>query len=118
MVAFEFGDGLFGEVERIELIELRAQEGGFVLGETFGRGGFGRFTEQVVAQAPARAVGREGGGEAGMQIEHLQLGLGAHQLLRFAWAVEIDPQFTELLELRERGRTAVDRDTSRLGRMH
>ena len=53
-----------------------------------------------------------------MQIEHLQLGLGAHQLLRFAWAVEIDPQFTELLELRERGRTAVDRDTSRLGRMH
>ena len=108
MVAFELRDGLFRKVERVELIELGAKESCFVFGKSFSRGSFSGFAEQVVAQAPASTISSEGGGEAGMQIEHLQLGLGAHQLLWFAWAVEIDPQFTELLKLRERGRTAVD----------
>ena len=115
VIAFELGDGLFGEIERIQLVQLRAEEGRFVFGETFGRGGFARFAEQVVTQTPARSVGRQRGGQAGMQVEHLQLRLGAHQLLRLARTMEVDPQFAELLELRERGRTAVDGDTAGLG---
>lgn len=43
MVALELGDGLFGKIERIQLLELGAQEGRFVFGKTFGRGGLGRF---------------------------------------------------------------------------
>ena len=115
VVAFELGDGLFGEVERIKFLQLGAEEGFFVFGEAFGRGGFDGFAEQLVTLTPARAVGRERGGQAGVQVEHLELRLGAHQLLRFARAVEIDPQLAELLELREGRRTAVDGDAARLG---
>ena len=52
-----------------------------------------------------------------MEVEHRQLRLGTHQLLRLAGPVEINPEFAELLQLRQRGRSPVDGDPSGLARM-
>ena len=117
MIALKLGDGVVGQVQGIEFVQLRAQESLFVFGQLLRPGGLFRLAQEGQPLTPACAIERQSLRQIGMQVEHRQLRLGAHQLLRFARAVEIDPEFAELLQLRQRGGAAIDGDAARLGRV-
>lgn len=109
-VFFEFGDGGFGGVDGGDFIDLGLIEGEFVWGELFFLGEVeGLFEEGFPGGKEVRVV-FEDGGEAGVEVEHLELMVEMEELLRFAGAVEIDPVFSELLEGGEWGEGAVDKD--------
>lgn len=97
-VGLEFFDGIGGGVDFVNSIDLGLVEEDFVIGEMFlGSEVIGLFKDSFPGVEEVGVVFKEGG-EAGVEVEHLELVVGMEELLGFAWAMEVDPVFAEGLE--------------------